>query len=53
MKQVISIKDWKMKIALGYIQEKYGYEKGILFKNGEFYPTDDKKLERILGDKQS
>lgn len=50
MKHVISIKDYKMEITIGYIQEKYGYEKGILFKKGKFYPTDDKELERILGE---
>ena len=53
MKHVISIKDYKMEIVLGYIQEKYGYEKSREFKKGEFYPTDDKELEKILGDKNS
>ena len=52
MKQIILLKEYKMEIALGYIQEKYGYEKGKLFKKGKFYPTDDKQLERILDNKQ-
>jgi hypothetical protein len=48
MKNVISIEDYKMKVAIAYIADKYGYEKGKQFENGEFYPNDDKQLENIL-----
>jgi len=48
MKNVISIEDYKMKVAMAYIADKYGYEKSKQFENGEFYPNDDKQLEKIL-----
>jgi hypothetical protein len=48
MKNVISIKDYKMKVAISHIAYKYGYEKGKQFEKGEFYPNNDKQLEKIL-----